>query len=99
MFLKHTNQKSTQISTQFTSLENLRSEECKMMVSRVKEADIEGIDELKNQVSKFNPLKVPTEKYPKRERKVYIMKILLETLEHVNVTLPFVYFLEHNPVY
>jgi len=70
-----------------------------MVVSGSKEDNIKEDDELKHQVSQSNSLKVPLEKYQKRERKVDRMRTLLETIEHVNVTLPFVAALEHDPIY
>jgi len=64
-----------------------------------KETDIEGGNKLKHRVSKSNPLILPTEKYKKRKIKVDKMQVLLETIKRINVTLPFLDTLEHNPVY
>jgi len=59
------------ICTELTSLEN-------MVMSEEKKADSGEGDELKHQVSESSSLKVPTEKYQKRERKVDRMKTRLE---------------------
>lgn len=63
-----------------------------MVVSGLKETDIDGCENLKHQVSKSNSLKVPTEKYSKKERKVDGMQTILENLQHVNDDLPFFFF-------
>ena len=82
------------ISTQLTALENSRSEDFKMVVNEEcgpKETKNEGGNKLKYHVSKSNPSIRPIEEYKKRERKVDKMQVLLETLKHINVTLPLFY--------
>jgi len=69
-----------------------------MVLSGLKETDIDRCEKLKHQVSKSNSLKVQNEKYSNRERKVDGMQTVLENLEHVNDNLPFLAALEHNPV-
>jgi len=56
--------------------------------SGLKESDIKGCDKLKYQVSKSSPLTMAPKKYRKKERKSNKMQVILDTLEHVNVTCP-----------